>query len=57
MSKKWIGEIVNVLYEDGVKQAVMFQNGHIEIFKLKKATKQDTAEIFEVDIVDPNLKK
>ncbi len=55
--KKWVGEIVNVCYEDGVKEAVMFQNGHIEMYKLKKASKADVAELFEVDVVDPNLKK
>lgn len=49
--KKWIGEVVNVCYEDGEKQAVLFQNGHIELFKLKKATKADVAELLEIDVV------
>jgi len=50
--KKWESEIVNVCYEDGVKQAVMFQNGHIEIYKLKKATKADVADLMDINVVD-----
>lgn len=50
--KKWNAELVNVCSEDGVRIAVMFQNGVIEVYPLKrKATKQDVAELLEIDVV------
>lgn len=49
--KKWQSELVHVCYEDGEKQAMLYQNGQIEVYMLKKATKADVAELLEVDLV------
>lgn len=42
---------MHVCYEDGEKQAMLYQNGQIEVYMLKKATKADVAELLEVDLV------
>ena len=49
--KKWQSEVVHICYEGGIKMAMMYQNGHIEVYKLKKASKQDMAELLESDVV------
>lgn len=42
-------ELVQVFEEDGIKRAVLFQNGIIEIYTLKPATKQDIQDILQVE--------
>ncbi len=49
---KWQNEIVQVAYEDGEKVAMLHQNGSIEIYILKKASKQDIAQLLEVEVID-----
>lgn len=51
LMKKWQSELVHVCYEDGEKQAMLYQNGQIEVYMLKKATKADVAELLEVDVI------
>ena len=43
-------ELVTVFYEDGQKVGMLYQNGTIELYRLVKATKQDTAQLLEIDI-------
>lgn len=45
--KKWTNELVQIAWEDGQKVAMLHQNGSIEIYKLKPASKADVAEILE----------
>jgi hypothetical protein len=47
--KQCTGEICTVFWEDGHKVAVEFQNGTIERFMLKPATKADSASLLGVD--------
>lgn len=49
MSKKWISELVHVCYEDGQKVAIIYQNGQLEAYTLKPVTKQDVADLLEVE--------
>lgn len=46
---KWTSEIVHIATEDGRKVAMWHQNGGIELYMLKTATKQDVAQLLEVD--------
>lgn len=50
--KSWTTEIVHIAHEDGQKVAMWYQNGEIEVYKLKKFTKQDTVELLETDVVE-----
>lgn len=47
--KKWTSELVQIAWEDGQKVAMLHQNGEIEVYALKPATKQDMLEILEVE--------
>ena len=46
--KKWTNEVVQIAWEDGQKVAMLHQNGDIEIYTLKRATKQDVERLLEV---------
>jgi hypothetical protein len=46
--KEWTSEIVTICWEEGVPSAVLYENGHREIYKLKRATKEDVANLLEV---------
>lgn len=52
MSKTWTSELVNICHEDGQKVAMLHQNGNVEIYTLKKANKQDVADLLEVEQVN-----
>ncbi len=43
-------ELVIVFYEENVPQAVLFQNGHSEFFKLKKMHKDEIASLLGADV-------
>jgi hypothetical protein len=47
--KKVTNELVQIFWEDGEKIGMLHQNGQIELYTLKKATKQDTLEFLEVE--------
>lgn len=50
--KKVTNELVQIFWEDGQKIAMLHQNGQIELYTLKPATKQDVTSILEADNVD-----
>lgn len=45
-------ELVQIFWENGEKKAMLFQNGHIEMYTLKPVTKQDVQTLLEIDKVD-----
>lgn len=49
MTKKCTNEIVTLFWEDGQKVALLHQNGEIEVYMLKKASRQDVADLLEVE--------
>ena len=55
MAKRWTSEVVLLCWEDNDKVAIEYQNGRIECYMLKVATKQDRANLLMVD--DPNQVK
>lgn len=48
--KKWTGEHVLMLKEEGVPVGILYENGQREMYKLKRATKEDVVQFLEVDI-------
>lgn len=51
--KKVTSELVNIFWEDGQKVGLLYQNGALEMYKLKKANKQDVADLLETEIIPP----
>jgi hypothetical protein len=47
--KIWTSELVSICTEEGEKIAMLHQNGEIEIYTLKKASKQDIADLLETN--------
>lgn len=43
-------EVVLVFSEGGEKHAILFQNGVTEFFRIKKATRDDVAQLLGADI-------
>jgi hypothetical protein len=46
---KWTSEIVQIATEDGEKVAMLHQNGAIEIYMLRHASKQDVSQLLDVE--------
>lgn len=47
--KKITNELVNIFWEDGQKVGMLYQNGQIEMYTLKPASKQDVANLLETE--------
>lgn len=45
-------ELVQIFYKDGEKVGILYQNGQVEIYTLKKATKQDVQDLLEVQVAN-----
>ena len=44
-------ELVQIFSKDGEKKGILYQNGQIEMYTLKKATKQDVQELLEIGTI------
>lgn len=43
-------ELVTIFHQDGEKIGLLYQNGQVEMYTLKKASKQDVQDLLEVQI-------
>ena len=43
----WTSEVVHIAWQDKQKIGLLCQNGSIELYTLKPATKADTAQLLE----------
>ena len=50
-------ELVQIFTKDGEKVGILYQNGQIEMYTLKKATKQDVQELLETSIMGQVIEK
>lgn len=48
--KKVTSELVNIFWEDGKMVGLLHQNGRIEVYRLKEASKQDVADLLETEV-------
>ncbi len=46
---KTTSELVTIFWRDGEKVGLLYQNGHVEMYTLKVASKADVAELLEVE--------
>lgn len=45
--KKVTNELVQIFWEDGEMVGLLYQNGEVKLYTLKRATKADVAELLE----------
>lgn len=45
-------ELVQIFWQEGEKAGMLYQNGKIEMYVLKPASKQDVAALLEADNVE-----
>ena len=43
-------ELVTIFHDDGQKVGMLYQNGEVELYTLKKASKQDVVDLLEVEV-------
>lgn len=52
---KVTSELVSIFWQDGQKVGMLYQNGVLEMYSLRKATKADVATLLQVDVKEPHI--